>query len=72
MICNANNETIDFPHELLLTESQVSKPCKAFINNLSGNIKLSKTHVKKTIRWIYWSTYWIIIKNWFSINEKYT
>ena len=36
-----NNET-DFPHELLLTNRQVSNLRKAFVNNSSAGIKLSK------------------------------
>ena len=37
-----NNET-NFPHELLLTDRQVSNIRKAFANNSSIDIKLSKT-----------------------------
>ena len=37
-----DNET-DFPHKLLLTNRQVVNICKAFANNLSADIKLSKT-----------------------------
>ena len=36
-----DNET-SFPQKLLLTNRQVSNPCKAFANHLSANIKLSK------------------------------
>ena len=32
---------------MLLTNTQVSKLCKSFINNSSANIKLSKTHLHK-------------------------
>ena len=32
----------DFPHKLLLTNTQVSKLRKAFANNSSANIKLLK------------------------------
>ena len=32
VISNSNNET-NFPHKLLLTNTQVSKPCKVFANN---------------------------------------
>ena len=42
--CNDEN---NFSHKLLLTNAQVSKLCKAFGNNLSGNIKLSKTQLHK-------------------------
>ena len=34
-------------HRLLLTNTQVSKLCKAFVNNLFANIKLSKTQSYK-------------------------
>ena len=33
----------NFPHKLLLTNTQVSKLGKAFTNNSSANIKLSKS-----------------------------
>ena len=39
---------INFPHKLLLTNTQVSKLRKAFANNFSANIKLSKTQLHKT------------------------
>ena len=38
----------NFPHNLLLTNTQVSKLRKAFANNSSANIKLSKTLLHKT------------------------
>ena len=42
MIDNSNDE-INFPHKLLLlTNRQVVNLCKAFANNSSVNIKLSK------------------------------
>ena len=41
-----DNET-NFPHELLLTNRQVSKLRKAFTNNSSTDIKLSKTQLSK-------------------------
>ena len=40
---DSNNE-ISFPHKLLLTNTQV---CKAFENNSTANIKLSKTQLNK-------------------------
>ena len=42
LIGNFNDGT-NFPHKLLLTNTQVSKICKAFANGLSVNIKFSKT-----------------------------
>ena len=41
------NDENNFPHKLLLTNTQVSRPCKAFANNSSANIKLSKTKLHK-------------------------
>ena len=35
---------------LLLTNTQVSKFCKAFVNNSLVNLKLSKTHLSKTVQ----------------------
>ena len=43
LIINSNNET-NFPHKLLLTNTQVSKLRKAFANGWSTNIKFSKTN----------------------------
>ena len=37
------NDETNFPHQILLTDTQVLKICKAFANNSSANIKLSKT-----------------------------
>ena len=42
LIGNFNDGT-NFPHKLLLTNTQVSKICKAFANGSSVNIKFSKT-----------------------------
>ena len=41
---------INFPHELLLTERQVSSLRKSFENNSSCDIKLSKTKISKMIQ----------------------
>ena len=43
------NET-NFPHQLLLTNRQVTNICKAFANNSSIDIKLSKTQLSKMIQ----------------------
>ena len=43
---NENN----FPHKLLFTNRQVSNLHKAFANNLSPDIKLSKNHLSKMIQ----------------------
>ena len=42
-----SNDENNFPHILLLTNAKVSKLCKAFANNSSANIKLSKTRLHK-------------------------
>ena len=39
----------NFPHQLLLTNKQISDIRKAFANNSSANIKLSKTELSKMI-----------------------
>ena len=38
-----SNDENNFPNKLLITNTQVSRLCKTFANNLSANIKLSKT-----------------------------
>ena len=43
---NSNYEN-NFPHKLLLTNTQVSNLRKPFANNCSANIKLSKTKLHK-------------------------
>ena len=48
LIGNYNNET-NFPHELSLTNKQVSKIRKAFANHSSANIKFSKIQLSKMI-----------------------
>ena len=44
-----DNET-NFPHELLLTDRQISSLRKSFANNSSADIKLSKTQLSKMIQ----------------------
>ena len=44
MIGNSDDKT-NFPHKLILTNKQVANLRKAFANNLSADIKLSKTQV---------------------------
>ena len=46
---NSNDET-NFPNELALTNRQVANLCKAFANNSSTDIKLSKTQLSKMIQ----------------------
>ena len=45
-----SNHEGNFPHELLLTERQVSSIRKVFANNSSIDIKFSKTHLSKMIQ----------------------
>ena len=49
MISDSNDKT-NFPHELLLTDRQVSSILKTFSNNSSIDIKFSKTHLSKMIQ----------------------
>ena len=46
----AGSNENDFPHELLLTNRQVSSLRKSFANNSSADIKLSKTQISKMIQ----------------------
>ena len=49
MIGDSNDKT-NFPHELLLTDRQVSSFREAFANNSSVDIKFSKTQLSKMIQ----------------------
>ena len=49
MIANSDDET-NFPHKILLTNRQITNLCKAFVNNSSTDIKLSKTQLYKTVK----------------------
>ena len=49
MIGSSDDKT-DFPHKLLLTNRQISNLRKAFANNSSNNIKLSRTQLSKMIQ----------------------
>ena len=46
MIGSSNDET-NFPHKLLLTDTQVSKICKAFANGSTANVNILKTQLSK-------------------------
>ena len=48
MIGNSNDET-SLPHGLLLTNRQVANLRKAFANNLSATVRLSKIQLSQTI-----------------------
>ena len=45
-----SNDEANFPHELLLTDRQISNIRKAFSNNSSADIKFSKTQLSKMIQ----------------------
>ena len=49
MIGNSDDET-NFPHKLLLTNRQVANLRKAFANNSSNDIKLSRTQLSKMMQ----------------------
>ena len=49
MVGNSNDNT-NLPHELLLTNRQVTNIRKAFTKNTKTNIKLSKTQLSKMIQ----------------------
>ena len=49
MIRNSNDKT-NFPHKLLLTDTQVSRICKIFAIGPSANIKFSKTQLSKMVQ----------------------
>ena len=53
VVGNSHDKT-NFPHRLLLTDAQVSRLCKAFVNNLSARIKLSKFDY---LRWYSWKDF---------------
>ena len=46
-VVDDSNDENNFLHKLLLTNTEVSKLCKAFANGSSANIKLSKTQLHK-------------------------
>ena len=46
MVGDSDDKT-NFPHELLVTDRQVSSIRKAFSNNPSADIKFSKTQLSK-------------------------
>ena len=49
MVGNSNDNT-NFPHKLLLTDRQVANICKAFSNNLSRDVKFSKTQLLRMMQ----------------------
>ena len=49
MIGDFNDET-NFPHKLLLTDTQALRLCEASANNLLANLRLSKTQLSKMVQ----------------------
>ena len=49
VIGNSNDNT-NFPNNLLLNDRQVANICKAFSNNLSRDVKFSKTQLLKMMQ----------------------
>ena len=49
MVGNSHDKT-NFPHRLLLTDAQVSRLCKAFVNHSPARIKLSKPRLLKMVQ----------------------
>ena len=49
LIRSSNDET-NFPHKLLLIDTQVSKICEAFANGSSANKKFLKTQLSKIVQ----------------------
>ena len=49
MIGNSTDE-INFPHKLLLTDTQIKKIRKVFANGSSANIKFSNTQLSKMVQ----------------------
>ena len=45
-----SNDKTSFLHKLILTDRQVSSLCKAFANNSSATVKLSKTRLPKIVQ----------------------
>ena len=45
-----SNDETNFPHKLLLTNTQVSKTCNAFTNGSSANKKFSKNRLSRMIQ----------------------
>ena len=68
-----SNDKGNFPHELLLTNRQVSSIRKAFADNSSVDIKFSKISIIKndTVRRIFRKITWSFVKNRITVNEKF-
>ena len=49
MICDSNIET-NFPHKLLVADTQILRLCKASVNSSSAIIKLSKIQLSTMVQ----------------------
>ena len=70
---NMIGDKTNFPHELLLTNKQVSNLRKAFANYLPTDIKLSKTQLSKMMQlggFLGRLLGWSITKNRITIDKK--
>ena len=56
LIGSSNDET-NFPHELLLTDTQVSKICKGCTNVSPAHIKFPRTQLSKIVQEEFFETY---------------
>ena len=48
-MCDSKSE-VNFPHQLLFTDTQVARILKAFANVLSANVKFLKTPLSKVLQ----------------------
>ena len=69
-----SNDENNFPHKLLLNNTETLRIRKVFANNSSTNIELSKNSValNRIIRRIFRYTFRTVAKIWFVFNRKYT
>ena len=73
MVGDSNDKT-DFPHKLQLTNTQVSRICKAFANGSSANIIFSKAQLSKMVQLGGFLDKLLgpLLKKWLAFNEKCT
>ena len=67
------NDEVNFPHNLMLTHTQISSIPKALENNSSANIKFSKIWLSKMVqlRGFFGRFLGALEKNWFAFNSKF-
>ena len=68
-----SNDEANFPHNLMLTHTQVSSIRKALANNSSANIKFSKIWLSKMVQLRGFIDRFLgaLEKNWFVFNSKF-